>query len=112
MDNAPLMRALAQVLNSLLPKGVDALTVYSTNDDPELDALGRDVICFFSSTIPLSEIPRKKSLPSVLTAKRAVARMLQKQQLHLSSLAIAYYGERQRMPESVGFRVYVKLASR
>ena len=99
---------LATVLSALLPTGITPLGMYSTNDDPALDTLGRDVYCFFSSAIPLTLLRDESDFPSIRTLLDPLCEALSECQFQLESYSIVYYAERQGRPESLGFRVYAK----
>lgn len=108
MDLSPVLNRLATTLSSLLPDGVPPLCMYSTNDDLELDRLGRDVYCFFSSTVSLASLPESFERSAIRAARDLLQQAIAGERFTLVSFSLAYYVERPGLLESVGFRVYAK----
>ena len=65
MDLSPVLREVGECLSALLPGGSPSVCMYTTNDDAELDRVGRDVYCFFSSGILAAHLPEEFTLPAV-----------------------------------------------
>ena len=108
MDLSPLLEGLAKTLSGELPAGIPPLRMYTTNDDPELSALGRDVYCVFSSVVAVSLLSEDIELPHGRRTREQLQQVLAAHRFTLVSFAFVYYAERTGLSESVGYRIYAR----
>ncbi len=108
MDLSPVLREVGECLSALLPGGSPSVCMYTTNDDAELDRVGRDVYCFFSSGILTAHLPEEFTLPAVKRVRAALANALSSKGFVLYSFATCHYEPRPGQDATLAFRVYAK----
>lgn len=107
MNHLAILDALGTAFRKVGPARWEDHRPYSTRDDPQIDSLGRWVVCFYSSGIPVELFPDGE-FPTLAQLRAEVTEaLLDSKGVQILAISLTSYPARPGLQESIGFRVYL-----